>query len=82
MKISLLSSFKGIDKCLCIICMLASWHCMPMSGMRECASQWFTEVLYEKKQSILTYDAEFAKLQAQVEQMESAAKESQGKVIR
>ena len=39
----------------------------------------FTEALYEKKQSIVAYDPEFAKLQAQVEQLESAAKGSQGK---
>ena len=32
-----------------------------------------TEALYEKTQSIATYDAEFAKLQAQVEKLESAS---------
>ena len=34
-----------------------------------------TEALYEKKQSIMTYDAEFAKLQAQVEKLESTSAE-------
>ena len=34
-----------------------------------------TEALYEKKQSTVTYDAEFAMLQAQVEKMESASAE-------
>ena len=33
--------------------------------------QCFTEALYEKKQSIVTYDAKLVKLQAQVEKMES-----------
>ena len=55
-----------------------------------------TEALYEKKQSVVTYDAEFAKLQAQMEKLESIsaekdsciaeyeaiAKGSEGKVIR
>ena len=34
-----------------------------------------TEALYEKKQSIVTYDAEVAKLQAQVEKLKSASAE-------
>ena len=34
-----------------------------------------TEAIYEKEQSIVTYDAEFAKLQVQVEKMESASAE-------
>ena len=41
----------------------------------------FTEALYEKKQGTMAYDPEVAKLQAQVEQWEAAAKGSQGKVI-
>ena len=55
---------------------------MLLNDLRECAFQWFTEALFEKKQSIMVYDVEFAKLQAQVEQWEVAAKGSQGKVIR
>ena len=50
-------------------------------GLERVYFQWFTEALYEKKQSIVAYDAQFAKLQAQVEQWEAAAKKSQGKVI-
>ena len=34
-----------------------------------------TEALYEKKKSIVAYDAEIAKLQVQVEKMESASAE-------
>ena len=52
----------------------------------------FTDALYENKPSIVTEDAEFAKLQAQVEKVESASaakdaeyeaiiKKSEGEVI-
>ena len=81
MKISLLSSFKGIDKCLYIVCMHACLHCMPVNDLRECVFQWFTGALYEKEQSIVAYDAEFSKLRAQLEEWKSIAKGSQGKVI-
>ena len=54
---------------------------MLVYDLRECLFQWFTEALYEKEQCIVAYGAEFAKLQAQVEQWEVTAKESQGKVI-
>ena len=54
---------------------------MLVYDLRECVFQWFTGALYEKEQSIVAYDAEFAKLQAQVEQWEAAAKGSQGKVV-
>ena len=56
-------------------------HCMLVYDLRGWVFQWFTGALYEKEQSIVAYDAEFAKLQAQVEQWEAAAKGSQGKVI-
>ena len=55
---------------------------MLVYDLREYVFQWLTEALYEKKQSIVAYDAQFAKLQAQVEQWQSAAKGSQGKFIR
>ena len=67
--------------------MRATWHCMLVydlrgRDLRQYIFQWFTEALYEKEQSIVAYDAEVAKLRAQVEQWESAAKGSQGKVIK
>ena len=43
------------------------WHCISTNVL--------TEALYEKKQGIVTYDAEFAKLQVQVERVESASAE-------
>ena len=64
----------------CIVCMHVCLHCMLAYDLRECIFQWCTEALYEKTQAIVAYDAEFAKLQAQVELWESVAKGSQGKV--
>ena len=81
MKISLLSSFKGINKCLYIVSMHVCLNFMLVQDQKECIFQWFTEALYEKKQTIVPYDAQFANLHAQVEQWEAAAKKSQGKVI-
>ena len=40
-----------------------------------CVLQCFIGDLYEKKQSIMTYDAKFVHLQAQVERLESASAE-------
>ena len=66
---------------------------MFLYDLRQCIStNVLTEALYEKKQSIETYDAEVAKLQAQVEKVESAfaekvaqyeaiIKKSEGEVI-
>ena len=47
------------------------------ADLRQCISSTnvLAEALYEKKQSILNYDAEVAKLQEQVEKMESASAE-------
>ena len=53
-------------------------HCIDVFGLRECIFQCFTEALYERKQNVAS-GTEFAKLQSQVEQWESIAKESQGK---
>ena len=50
-------------------------HSMFVYDLRWCAPQYFTESLYEKKQSIMTNDTEFAKLQAQVEGLESISTE-------
>ena len=55
-----------------------------MYHLRQCIStNVLTEALYQKKQSIATYDAEFAKLQAQVEKMElsSAEKDAEYEAI-
>ena len=90
--VSLLSSFKCINKRLCIVCMHACKYacaacmhactvCLCMYDLRECVFQWFTEALCEKEQSMVAYDAKFAQLQVQVEQWKATAKESQGKVI-
>ena len=47
-------------------------HCMIVYDLRQCIStNVLTECLFEKKQSIMTYDAEFTLLQAQVEKLES-----------
>ena len=66
---------------------------MFVYDLRQCIfTDVLTEALYEKKQSIMTYDAELAELQVQVEKMESASakkddeyevivKKSQGEVI-
>ena len=54
---------------------------MLVYDLRECIFLCHTEALYEKKQSVMAYDLEVAKLQTQVEQWEPAAKGSQGKVI-
>ena len=81
MNISLLSRSMGIDKCHYIVCIHACLHFMLVCDSRGCVFQWFTGALYEKEQSIVAYDPEVAKLQAQMEQWEAAAKESQGKVI-
>ena len=78
MNISVLSWLNGIDTFFGLVCMHA---CMLVHNLRECIFLCFTEALYEKKQSIVAYDPEVAKLQAQVEQWESTAKGSQGKVI-
>ena len=52
-------------------------HCMFLYDLRQYIYIYIyhvlTEALYEKKQSILTYDAEFAKLQAQAEKLESTS---------
>ena len=52
--------------------------CVFVYGLRQCIfTNVVTEALHEKKQSIVTYmyDAEFVKLQAQMEKMESASTE-------
>ena len=54
---------------------------MLVYDLGDCIWWWFAEALYEKKQRSVAYDVEVAKLQAQAEQLESAAKGSQGKVI-
>ena len=54
---------------------------MLVYDLRECLFQWFTKALYEKEQRVMAYDADFAKLQAQVEEWEATAKESQDKLI-
>ena len=68
-------------------------HCVFVYDLRQCISaNVLTEALYEKKQSIVTYDAEFGKLQVRVKNLESAsaekdaeyeaiAKKSEGEVI-
>ena len=43
--------------------------------LRRYIFQCFAEALYEKKQSIMTYDSKFAELQVQVENLESASAE-------
>ena len=49
---------------------------MFVHDLRQCIfTNVLTEALYEKKQGIVTYDAEVAKLQAQMEKMESATVE-------
>ena len=81
MKISLLSSSKAFINVstlyafihACTACLRMTWDSVFLC---------FTEALYEKKQRTVAYDSEIAKLQAQVEHLESAAKEIQGKVIR
>ena len=81
MKISLLSSSKAFINVStlyafmhdCTACLHMTWDSVFLC---------FTEALYEKKQITAAYDSEVAKLQAQLEHLESAAKESQGKVIR
>ena len=51
-------------------------HCRhDYVSLRQCIFQCFTEALYEKKQSIMTYNTEFAKLQAQVETLELSSVE-------
>ena len=69
------------------------WTVCLCANLRQCIStNALTEAIYEKKQCIVTYDAEVAKLQAQVEKMESVSvqndtkyeanvKKSEGKVI-
>ena len=81
MKISLLSSYEDNDKCPCIvcICMLVLHGGTPLERVFLLC---FTKALYERKPNIVAYDPEVDKLQAQVEQWEAAAKESQGKLIR
>ena len=66
---------------------------MFVYDLRHCIStNVLTEALYEKKKSIVAYDAEFAKLQVQMKKMESASvekdaeyeaivKKSEGEVI-
>ena len=49
--------------------------CILVYDSRQCIFQWLIEVLYEKKQRIMTYDAKFVYLQAQVEKLESASAE-------
>ena len=43
--------------------------------LAQCVFQCFIEALYEKKQSIMTYDAKLVHIQAQVERLESASAE-------
>ena len=51
-------------------------HCIFVYDLSQCIStNVLTEALYEKEQRIVTYDAEFAKLQVQVEKMESVSAE-------
>ena len=46
------------------------------ADLRQCIfTNFLTEALYEKKQSIVTYDVEVAKLQVQVKYLESASAE-------
>ena len=66
----------------CMFALNACLHCMLVYDLRECIFLCFAEALYEKKQRTMAYGPEVAKLQAQVEQWEAAAKGSQGKVIR
>ena len=65
---SSLTAFKNalvLHLYVCIVCLCAD--------LRPCIStNVLTEALYEKKQSVVTYAAEVAKLQAQVEKSESA----------
>ena len=53
--------------CALCVCVYDLWQCISTNVL--------TEALYEKKQSIVTYDAEVAKLEAQVEKLESASAE-------
>ena len=47
-------------------------HYVFVYDLRQCISiNVLTEALYDKKQGTLSYNAEFAKLQAQVEKVES-----------
>ena len=46
-----------------------------VNDLRECIFQYFIEDLYDKKLSIMTYEANFAHLQAQVERLELASAE-------
>ena len=47
-------------------------HCVFVYNLRQCIfTDVVTEALYEKKQSIVLHDSEFAKLQAQVKELES-----------
>ena len=68
-------------------------HCVFVYDLWQCIStNVLTEALYEKKQTIVTYDPEVDKLKAQVEKLESASvekdaeyeaivKKSEGEVI-
>ena len=83
--------FKCIFECLTLnLYMCITFLC---ADLKQCISTNVpAEGLYEKKQSVVPYDAEFAKLQAQVEKLELASgekdaqyeamvKKSEGKVI-
>ena len=52
-----------------------SMHFRFIYDIKKCIFQCFIEDIRDKKQSIMTYDVVFAKLQAQVEKLESAAAE-------
>ena len=53
---------------------------MLVYDMRDCIFQCSAEALYEKKQSMVTSDADFASLQTQVEKLDSAFKGSEGEM--
>ena len=53
---------------------------MLVYDLRDCIFQFSPEALYEKKQSIVTSDADFTNQQAQVETLDSASKGSEGEM--
>ena len=54
--------------------------CILFYDLRECIFQCFTKVLYENEESIMTYGAKLATLQAQVEGLESVSAEKDASI--
>ena len=73
---ALLSSLSVFIKCLSFSVVHIYVDCVFVYNLRQCIpTNVLTEALYEKEQSIMTYDAEVTKLQSQVEKTKSASAE-------